>query len=139
MAHTVRNRCLSCRELVANKYCNNKCKADHYYYNYIRRWLYGDEVGYRGKSQQVSNHVRRWMLETRNETCERCGFNTPHPSDGKPILQCHHKDGKASNTTPDNLELLCPNCHALTDTFNARNKTSTRRRHSNGNVYSTAP
>ena len=37
---------------------------------------------------------------------------------GQPIpLQLHHKDGNHNNNYIDNLQLLCPNCHTLTDTF----------------------
>ncbi len=41
----------------------------------------------------------------------------------KPIpLELHHKDGDNTNNELDNLELLCPNCHALTDNYRGRNK-----------------
>jgi len=33
----------------------------------------------------------------------------------------HHKDGNRSNNKEDNLELLCPNCHSLTDNFGILN------------------
>lgn len=39
--------------------------------------------------------------------CERCGFNISS------ILQIHHRDKNHSNNKMDNLEILCPNCHAL--------------------------
>ena len=32
-------------------------------------------------------------------------------------LETHHKDGDYTNNNEDNLELLCPNCHSLTDTY----------------------
>ena len=41
----------------------------------------------------------------------------------KPIaLELHHKDGNPLNNTLDNLQLLCPNCHAQTETYRAKNK-----------------
>ena len=42
--------------------------------------------------------------------------------DQKIPLELEHKDGNNLNNTRDNLELLCPNCHALTDTWRGRNK-----------------
>lgn len=40
--------------------------------------------------------------------CERCGY------DAEPkILGVHHKDRNRNNNTPENLEMLCPNCHSL--------------------------
>ena len=32
-------------------------------------------------------------------------------------FELHHKDGDKNNVTPENLELLCPNCHSLTKNF----------------------
>mgnify|MGYP001176989790 CR=1 FL=1 len=41
----------------------------------------------------------------------------------KPIpLELHHKDGNHLNNNLDNLELLCPNCHALTETYRGKNQ-----------------
>jgi hypothetical protein len=41
---------------------------------------------------------------------------------GKKIpLELHHKDGDNTNNELSNLELLCPNCHALTDTYRSKN------------------
>ena len=37
-------------------------------------------------------------------------------------LEIHHKDGNYLNNNEDNLELLCPNCHSLTNTYKAANK-----------------
>ena len=36
-------------------------------------------------------------------------------------LQLDHIDGDRSNNELGNLRLLCPNCHALTDTYCGRN------------------
>lgn len=36
-------------------------------------------------------------------------------------LELHHKDGNKNNHKLSNLQLLCPNCHALTDTFRGKN------------------
>lgn len=37
-------------------------------------------------------------------------------------LELHHIDGCRSNNKLENLTLLCPNCHAKTDTYRGRNK-----------------
>ena len=51
--------------------------------------------------------------------CEKCG-NTEWQ--GMPIpLQVHHVDGNHLNNDVNNLQVLCPNCHALTDNFCGRN------------------
>jgi len=37
-------------------------------------------------------------------------------------LELHHKDGDRTNNTLPNIELLCPNCHALTDNYRGSKK-----------------
>ena len=47
--------------------------------------------------------------------CECCG-NTEWM--GKPIaLELHHINGDNTDNRIENLQILCPNCHALTDTL----------------------
>lgn len=51
--------------------------------------------------------------------CENCGNTTWL---GNPIpLEVHHKDGNRHNNTIENFVLLCPNCHALTDSYRGKN------------------
>ena len=51
--------------------------------------------------------------------CERCK-NTEW--EGKPIpLQIHHINGVHNDNRIENIQLLCPNCHSLTDTYAGKN------------------
>ena len=50
------------------------------------------------------NMLRRGMLLK----CQHCGYDE-HPE----ILGVHHKDRNRNNNTPENLEVLCANCHSL--------------------------
>lgn len=52
--------------------------------------------------------------------CERCG-NTHWLGDIIP-LELHHKNGNRFDNNLDNLELLCPNCHAFTENYRAKNR-----------------
>ena len=62
---------------------------------------------------------RRRVLEEQNHTCNRCKLTEWQ---GKPIpLELEHKDGDNRNNIRENLEGLCPNCHALTETWRGRN------------------
>ena len=125
--------CLFCskelpiRKNTRNKYCSNKCQGQHKYQNSVKDWLEGDLVGYSGKAKQVKLFVRRYLLETRGTPCSECGWDKRHP-DGSILTEIDHIDGDAENCSPDNLRILCPNCHALTPTFRARNKDSKRSR-----------
>lgn len=68
-----------------------------------------------------SNKLRRKLLREglKEHRCERCK-NTMWNGTKIP-LEVHHKDGDKSHNTIDNLELLCPNCHAQTDTYRGKN------------------
>ena len=79
-------------------------------------------VEYLEKSQDIqSNKVRKKLLEEGYKThkCECCDLTEWM---GKPIpLELHHKDGDRNNNTIENYELLCPNCHAFTDSYRGKN------------------
>ena len=46
--------------------------------------------------------------------CDICGCDGNWQG-GKISLEVHHKDGDNHNNEVENLQYLCPNCHALTD------------------------
>ena len=102
-----------------NKYCDNKCQQEYEQRIYIERWRRGEENG-RSGDYQISNYVRNFMLKKANSKCEKCGWGEINPFTGKTPLEIHHKDGNYENTTEENLEVLCPNCHSLTENFRSR-------------------
>lgn len=88
----------------------------------IQSWLDGTWSGAQDKNPYIlSKWIRNYLLEQNNFKCSVCNFNTPHPDDGRSILEINHIDGIASNHSPDNLEVLCPNHHALTSSYRGRN------------------
>lgn len=54
--------------------------------------------------------------------CNKCNNSTW--LDSSIPLELEHIDGNRKNNDRSNLELLCPNCHALTSTWRGRNKTT---------------
>ena len=65
------------------------------------------------------HRIRSYLIRVRGHRCEQCKLETWL---GKPIpLDNHHKDGVWENNDLDNLELLCKNCHALTDSYGSKN------------------
>ena len=68
-----------------------------------------------------TNKVRKKILEEglKPHRCECCGLEQWM---GKPIpLELHHKDGDRHHNELENYELLCPNCHAFTDSYRGKN------------------
>lgn len=64
-----------------------------------------------------ANHLKERLLKEgiKERKCECCG-NTEWM--GKPIaLELHHINAVKDDQRLENLVLLCPNCHALTDNY----------------------
>ena len=120
-----RLQCLNCsRETkrAVDKYCDRKCQHEHKYKVYVASWLSGQENGVSLKYGNISKHVRRYLIERDGEKCSLCGWCEVNPYTGKIPVEVDHIDGNWQNNSPDNLRLLCPNCHSLTPTYKARNK-----------------
>ena len=65
---------------------------------------------------------KKILTQKRGHACECCGNNEWL---GSPItLELDHIDGNNRNNVEENLRLLCPNCHSMTDTWRGRNKNS---------------
>lgn len=72
----------------------------------------------------VTQKVLRGYVERHNlleYKCVKCGCDG-YWQDGQIALEIDHLDGDNTNNEISNLRYLCPNCHALTETYRGRNK-----------------
>lgn len=67
------------------------------------------------------------MFEKYDNKCSICGWNDINEYTGKIPLQIDHIDGDYTNSIEENLRLLCPNCHSLTENYGSRNKGNGRK------------
>jgi 5-methylcytosine-specific restriction endonuclease McrA len=67
-------------------------------------------------SFSIKNRLLKEGLKERK--CERCGRTE---WEGVEIpLELHHLNGKHNDNRLENLQILCPNCHALTDNYSGK-------------------
>ncbi|WP_199780910.1 MULTISPECIES: HNH endonuclease [unclassified Streptomyces] len=69
--------------------------------------------------------LRRELVRTGViDACAECG--NPGEWQGQPLrLEVDHVNGSWWDNRPANLRILCPNCHAATDTYRGRNRART--------------
>ena len=123
--HPVAGCCFDCEAPQSTgglrcKKCQTKAVQYLSQHPRVTDWMNGDwSLG--GTVNGLSKTIRDYLMADRNYVCEACGFTGFHPIDSATILEVNHIDGDGQNHHPDNLEILCPNCHALTDSFRNRN------------------
>ena len=93
------------------KYCSNKCRGLFQEKESIERYLLG---------KVNTRHTLRKILLKIKDSCWNCDIK--YWNEKKLVLEVDHINGDASNNLPENLQLLCPNCHSQTSTFCGRNK-----------------
>lgn len=114
-----KHNCLCCGEEFSNgrnqtgKFCSNKCSSDYRTQERMQLWLNGEVT--------ISpSALRKYMGLLRPHQCEICGTTEWN---GKPVpLEVDHIDGDHQNNILSNLRRVCPNCHAQTDTYKAKNR-----------------
>ena len=111
--------CLNCGKILkpGNKYCNNKCQREKNRKDSTEDWLKHPD-----KYKQPKSFMRYWLIEQHGEKCYQCGWNEVNPYMNKIPLDMHHIDGNSKNHYPQNLILLCPNCHSLTKNYKMGNQ-----------------
>lgn len=61
--------------------------------------------------------VRRKILNERGRKCEICGWQEVSPFSKTIPVQVHHINKNRKDNRRENLMVLCPNCHSLTEGF----------------------
>ncbi len=88
-------------------FCNYKHKSLAQTINYDGKALLPREY------DKPSKDYRSIAFRNYERKCSKCLYET-YPE----ILEVHHKDRDRNNNLPDNLEILCPNCHLETHFLN---------------------
>jgi hypothetical protein len=145
-------KCLYCNSKIPydernKKFCNHSCAA--IYLNKTIKKIYkktrphciicnkphqmNDKLcRFHYKEQQIKNGLvserstlRKWLIKNRGYCCENCKQKTWL---NEPIsLELHHIDGNAGNNFLTNLQILCPNCHAMMPNSKGKNRGNGRK------------
>jgi hypothetical protein len=111
--------CLSCGKENAwgrskiNKFCDNACQGTYKWEKETKPRIL------RGEVSGGSPALKKFLVETRGETCQECGI-IPVWNNKPLVLQLDHVDGDSDHNHPSNIRLLCPNCHTQTDNFGSK-------------------
>ena len=128
--------CLNCgtthprKKNTLGMYCSNSCQQENALRKKSAIWL-------SGKLKCSNRALRRIITLMRGYKCEICGISEWNSA---PIsLEIDHINGDSSNNSPENVCLICPNCHSQTPTYKSRNKGngrhSRRVRYAEGKSY----
>ncbi len=120
--HHEKKKCIQCgNDCDSNKdFCSRKCFNQHRYDNNVLSWKCGEHSGLNGYN--ISPFIRKYIFEKYESKCCKCGWCEVNKKTGNIPLQINHVDGDHKNNSEDNLELICPNCHSLTENFGSLNR-----------------
>jgi hypothetical protein len=115
----ITRQCCNCqKEFITSKnstgkFCSSLCSSTYKKKKTMKEWLDGEHTPSAGT-------LRQYLKELKPAECENCKLSHWN---GMPIpLEMDHKDGNHKNNQLNNLQLLCPNCHAQTPTYKSKNK-----------------
>jgi len=102
-------------------YCSWACWNEDRYENgpwarWLEQWLSGEVSGTNEKGKP-DYRIRQALVVLRGQRCEECGWNKVNPVSGRVPLHVDHLTGDRSRNRPDEVRLLCPNCHSLTSNY----------------------
>ena len=125
----IKTNCLSCdKEYLYHplrehgKYCSIQCQKD---YEKKERVAIIESGGIESITKYEPTQrgiLKKYLIWKHGEKCMKCGWCKRNKWTNKIPIQIEHKDGNPHNQSLDNLELLCPSCHSLTEHFGARGK-----------------
>ena len=96
--------------------CTNKYRAENIKNMCMRRYL---QKLHNNEWHLLPYYFRKeFLFNEQGKKCSRCNYNLYDSLKGP--YQIHHKDGNNDNHSKENEEVMCANCHMMTDNFAGR-------------------
>ena len=92
------------------KFCSNECSAAGRKKLKVENWLAGNALS-TGRGD-TPGYIRNYLLEASGGKCSLCGWSGTNIYTGRICLEVDHIDDDPFNHSPENLQVVCPNCHA---------------------------
>ncbi len=114
----VGTKCKECSSPIPGRrvYCGHACRALWKSKYTIQKWLHDPAA-----SSRLSVAVSKHLKKEAGHRCTQCGWGEWNPHTQAVPVEVDHIDGNSTNNQPDNLRVLCPNCHSLTSTYKGAN------------------
>ena len=120
-------KCLNCNEKFYclpsqsfGKYCNNKCQQE-YQRKQTHNVIETEGVDALSTWEPTQRQIlKRYLIDKYGAKCMECGWDKVNKWTNKIPIQIDHIDGDGHNQDLNNIQLLCPSCHSLTEFFGAR-------------------
>lgn len=122
--------CAQCgREIERGKYtrfCSSACFHEYMFEERVKSWKETPELYCK---EDMPSFIRRYLFAKYGGRCSNpgCGWCEVNPYSGEVPLEVHHIDGDCTNNQENNLVLLCPNCHSLTNNHGSLNNGNSKR------------
>jgi 5-methylcytosine-specific restriction endonuclease McrA len=97
-------------------FCNSNCCRDYKAVQFGKLWV---EKGPTVLSKTIRTtgiirgKARRYVFIYNNYKCCKCKWTYDFDDSSLPPLECSHVNNDFSDNRFENIELLCPNCHAI--------------------------
>lgn len=99
----------------ANIYCSTMCQQNWQFENITLKRFFEGKINNRPT-------IRRCLEKIRGYKCEVPDCLITHWLGKSITLQVDHINGNAGDNMPENVRLICPNCHSQTESYAGGNK-----------------
>jgi hypothetical protein len=118
------SNCLCCGVRLKgsiSKFCSGVCQHAYEFDSKYESWLRGVAItGRGGATTPAAAWFKKCVIRRDGYECSVCHIS--EWQGGLIGLELEHKNGDSGDNSPENVCLLCPNCHSQTPTFKAKNR-----------------